>query len=102
MRNIAEVKTGVIAVSRDCFPIELAQKRRDKVVEECSKKQIPVTKLGTIIEHEDDVLKALDEIKAKDVNALVIYLGNFGPEGPLTMLAQKFGGPVMLCAAAVT
>ncbi len=100
MRNIAEVKTGVIAVSRDCFPIELAQKRRDKVVEECSKKQIPVTKLGTIIEHEDDVLKALDEIKAKDVNALVIYLGNFGPEGPLTMLAQKFGGPVMLCAAA--
>ncbi|GAI36728.1 unnamed protein product, partial [marine sediment metagenome] len=30
MRNIAEVKTGVIAVSRDCFPIELAQKRRDK------------------------------------------------------------------------
>ena len=35
MRNIAEVKTGVIAVSRDCFPIELAQKRRDKVVEEC-------------------------------------------------------------------
>ncbi|GAI90779.1 unnamed protein product, partial [marine sediment metagenome] len=45
-------------------------------------------------------LKALDEIKAKDINALVIYLGNFGPEGPLTMLAQRFAGPVMLCAAA--
>ena len=100
MRNIAEVKIGVIVVSRDCFPVELAQKRRDKVVEECSKKQIPVTKLETIIEHEEDILKALDEIKAKDINALVIYLGNFGPEGPLTMLAQKFAGPVMLCAAA--
>lgn len=100
MRNIAEVKIGVIVVSRDCFPVELAQKRRDKVVEECSKKQIPVTKLETVIEHEEDILKALDEIKAKDINALVIYLGNFGPEGPLTMLAQRFAGPVMLCAAA--
>lgn len=100
MRNIAEVKIGVIVVSRDCFPVELAQKRRGKVVEECSKKQIPVTKLETVIEHEEDTLKALDEIKAKDINALVIYLGNFGPEGPLTMLAQKFAGPVMLCAAA--
>lgn len=100
MRNIAEVKIGVIVVSRDCFPVELAQKRRDKVVEECSKKQIPVTKLETVVEHEGDILKALDEIKAKDINALVIYLGNFGPEGPLTMLAQKFAGPVMLCAAA--
>jgi len=100
MRNIAEVKIGVIVVSRDCFPVELAQKRRDKVVEECSKKQIPATKLETVIEHEEDILKALDEIKAKDINALVIYLGNFGPEGPLTMLAQRFAGPVMLCAAA--
>ena len=100
MRNIAEVKIGVIVVSRDCFPVELAQKRRGKVVEECSKKQIPVTKLETVIEHEEDTLKALDEIKAKDINALVIYLGNFGPEGPLTMLAQTFAGPVMLCAAA--
>jgi L-fucose isomerase-like protein len=30
----------------------------------------------------------------------VIFLGNFGPEGPLTILAQKFNGPVMICAAA--
>jgi L-fucose isomerase-like protein len=31
---------------------------------------------------------------------LVIFLGNFGPEGPTTMLAQKFQGPVMFAAAA--
>ena len=36
----------------------------------------------------------------KKINALTIYLGNFGPEGPLTLLAQKFAGPVMIVAAA--
>ena len=29
--NIPEVKLGLIAVSRDCFPIELSQKRRAAV-----------------------------------------------------------------------
>jgi len=51
------------------------------------------------VENEKDVLKALDEAQNKGINALVVYLGNFGPEGPLTMLAQKFDGPVMLAAA---
>ena len=31
--NIPEVKLGIIAVSRDCFPIELSVSRRGKVVE---------------------------------------------------------------------
>ncbi len=30
----------------------------------------------------------------------MIYLGNFGPEGPLSIFAQRFDGPVMACAAA--
>ena len=45
-------------------------------------------------------MKALAELRANEVNALVVFLGNFGPEGPETMLAEKFGGPVMFCAAA--
>ena len=28
MNNIPEVKLGIIAVSRDCFPIQLSEKRR--------------------------------------------------------------------------
>ena len=28
MNNIPKVKVGIVAVSRDCFPIELSQKRR--------------------------------------------------------------------------
>jgi L-fucose isomerase-like protein len=100
MENIPVINTGIVAVSRDCFPIELSQKRKKAVVAECRKKKIPVTEIETVIENEKDVLKALDEIRKKKVNALVIYLGNFGPEGPTTMLAQKFGQPVMFAAAA--
>jgi len=100
MNNIPDVKLGIIAVSRDCFPIELSQKRKEKVVEVCSKKKIQAVDLTTTIENEQDVLKALEEIKKNEINALVIYLGNFGPEVPTTLLAQKFDGPVMYAAAA--
>ncbi|MGD8778499.1 MAG: fucose isomerase [Ignavibacteria bacterium] len=100
MQNIPEIKLGLIAVSRDCFPIELSRKRRQNVITECDKKNIPVIELETVIENENDVINALKEIKDKEINALAIYLGNFGPEGPTTLLAQKFGGPVMVTAAA--
>ena len=100
MKNIPNVVAGIVAVSRDCFPIELSRRRRVKVVEECKAKKVPVVELETIVENESDVVKALSEIREKKINALVLYLGNFGPEGPTTMLAQKFGGPVMLAAAA--
>lgn len=99
MENIPEVKVGLIAVSRDCFPIELSKKRRENVIKACQDKKISVFKLETIIENEKDVIKALEEIDKAEINALVIYLGNFGPEGPTTLLAQKFNGPVMFAAA---
>jgi L-fucose isomerase-like protein len=100
MQNIPVVKLGVIAVSRDCFPIELSRKRRKNVIAACKELALPVVEIETIIENERDVLKALDEIKQSGVNALAIYLGNFGPEGPTTLLADKFSGPVMFVAAA--
>jgi L-fucose isomerase-like protein len=100
MKNIPVINLGIVAVSRDCFPIELSQKRRSRVVASCRQKGVPVVEIETTIENEGDVLKALDEIKQKGVNALAVYLGNFGPEGPTTLLAQRFAGPVMLAAAA--
>lgn len=100
MQNIPTVTTGLVAVSRDCFPAELSGRRRKNVAEECRKRNIPVVELDTIVESEKDVLKALEEISRRGVNALVVYLGNFGPEGPTAMLAQRFTGPVMIAAAA--
>jgi L-fucose isomerase-like protein len=98
--NIPQVKLGLLAVSRDCFPIELARNRRGRVVAACRAADVPVVELETIIEGERDVIPALDEAKQKEVNALALYLGNFGPEGPTTLMAQRFPGPVMLVAAA--
>ena len=38
--------------------------------------------------------------KSAGCNALVVFLGNFGPETPETQVAQYFDGPVMYVAAA--
>jgi L-fucose isomerase-like protein len=100
MKNVPRIKLGVVAVSRDCFPIELSHSRRSKLIEACKALNLPVVEIPTIIENESHSLQALEELKQNDVNALMIYLGNFGPEGPTTILAQRFDGPVMVAAAA--
>ncbi len=100
MQNIPIVNPGIVAVSRDCFLIELSKNRRDRLVDACREKGVQITGCETVIENENDVVRALKELSDKNINTLVIFLGNFGPEGPLTMLAEKFDGPVMLCAAA--
>lgn len=100
MKNLPEITMGIVAVSRDCFPVELSKTRRERVVKECAEIDIKITEIGTVVENERDVLTALKEIAGKNIDALVIYLGNFGPEGPTTLLAQKFDGPVMFAAAA--
>lgn len=99
MRNVPEIKLGLVAVSRDCFPVGLSKMRRDRLVEVCGTKEIPLIPIETIIENENDAIKVLGEIEHKEVNALAVFLGNFGPEGPISLLAQKFAGPVMLIAA---
>jgi len=100
MQNLPHVTLGIVAVSRDCFPIELSQKRRAQVVSQCAERQLTIVELETTVENENDAMAALNEAASKGVNALVVYLGNFGPEGPLSMMAQKFGGPTMFVAAA--
>lgn len=97
MLNIPKIKLGIVAVSRDCFPIELSQKRRSAVVAELGSK---IYEAKTTVENEKDALLALDELNKAGVNALVVFLGNFGPEGPESILAQRFNGPVMFVAAA--
>ena len=100
MQNVPEVKLGIIAVSRGCFPLELSRKRRNEVFSECKKKKIQAVNIQSIVEGEKDIAGALEEIKAKNCNALCVYLGNFGPETPETMLIQNFNGPVMVAGAA--
>ncbi len=100
MNNIPKVKVGMVAVSRDCFPLELSRRRRLEVAKAAQAKKIPLVEIRTVVEKEIHVLEALAEIRDQGVNALVVFLGNFGPEGPSTLLAQRFDGPVMFVAAA--
>ena len=44
--------------------------------------------------------KAVADVNEAGCTALVVFLGNFGPETPETLLAKYFDGPVMYVAAA--
>ncbi len=97
MVNIPNVKLGIIAVSRDCFPIALSTSRRQAIVKAYGE---GLYECNITVENEKDALAALADVKEAGCNALVVFLGNFGPETPETLLAQKFDGPVMYIAAA--
>lgn len=98
MNNMPEVKIGVVAVSRDCFPESLSVNRRKNLIDAYTRKygadeiyECPVC----IVESEIHMVQALEDVKKAGCNALVVYLGNFGPEISETLLAKHFDGPKM-------
>ena len=97
MNNIPEVKLGIIAVSRDCFPIGLSTARKEAIVKAYGP---DLYNCSITVENEGDAVKAVEEVKKAGVNALVVFLGNFGPETPETLIAKMFDGPVMYTSAA--
>lgn len=100
MKNVPVVKLGIVSVSRDCFPMSLSETRRKAVVKEYSAKYGEIYDCPVCIENEKHMMAALKDIKDAGVNALVVFLGNFGPESSETLLAKYFEGPVMFVAAA--
>ncbi len=103
MNNIPKVKIGIVAVSRDCFPESLSVNRRKALVDAYKAKydeadiyECPVC----IVESEIHMVQALEDVKKAGCEALVVYLGNFGPEISETLLAKHFDGPAMFVAAA--
>ena len=97
MTNMPDVKLGIVAVSRDCFPKSLSENRRKAVAAAC---KLELFEAPTVVENERDMEKALEEVRAAGCNALVVYLGNFGPETEETLLVKYFDGPAMVVAAA--
>ena len=100
MKNIPEVKLGLIAVSRDCFVISLSERRRAAITESCAKIGVDLYESKVTVESEKDMQKAVADVKEAGCNALIVFLGNFGPETPETLIAKHFDGPVMYAAAA--
>ncbi len=101
--NLPKVKVGIVAVSRDCFPESLSVDRRKALVKAYEDKygkgdiyECPVC----IVESEIHMVQALEDVKKAGCNAIVVYLGNFGPEISETLLAKHFDGPAMFVAAA--
>ena len=100
LTNIPEVKLGIVAVSRDCFIISLSERRRYAVAAACREQGAGVYECPVTVENEQDMLRAVADVKAAGCNALAVFLGNFGPETPETLIAKHFDGPCMYAAAA--
>lgn len=101
LSNMPELKLGIVAVSRDCFPMSLSENRRKAVVE-AYKKNFggEIYECPVVVESETDMMKASKDLREAGCNAQVVYLGNFGPETEETMLVKAFHGPSMVVAAA--
>ena len=103
MNNMPKTKIGIVAVSRDCFPESLSVTRREALIKAYKEKYDPEDIYECpvcIVESEIHMVQALEDVKAAGCNALVVYLGNFGPEISETLLAKHFDGPAMFVAAA--
>ncbi len=100
MNNMPEMKMGIVAVSRDCFPMTLSETRRKAVAAAYRETFGDIDECPVVVESEIHMQQALDYIRSAGWDALVIYLGNFGPETAETLLAKYFDGPVMFAAAA--
>ena len=98
--NIPEVRLGIVAVSRDCFPDALSTQRRQNIAAACKAKGLDLYECPVTVENENDMKKAVADLRAAGCNALTVFLGNFGPETPETLLAKYFHGPCMFVAAA--
>ena len=99
MLNLPEAKIGIVAVSRDCFPMSLSESRRKACVKAYRELGHEIYECDTVVENEKDMMEALEKLKNEQCDALVVYLGNFGPESAETILAKEFNGPVMFVAA---
>ena len=84
MKNIPEVKLGIIAVSRDCFPITLSEKRRKAVVAALKAKPnvefvYNATVTGLVAEKRLKAIEVTDKldgsVRTIELNGLFIAVG---------------------------
>ena len=93
MSNMPELKIGVVAVSRDCFPESLSVTRRENLIKAYKEKygeadiyECPIC----IVESEIHMVQELEDIKNAGCNALVVYLETtwFRKEAMLTVVCS--------------
>lgn len=75
MKNIPEVKLGIVTVSRACFPMPLSEGRRGAIAAVCP----GLYECKVTVENELDMLRAVEDVKAQGVNALVVSRATSAP-----------------------
>ena len=93
MNNIPEVKLGVVAVSRDCFPITLSQSRRPRCAKPAGRRAWRCYEAQTTVENEQDMLKAVEEVKAAGCNALTVFWATSALRPPRPSSPSILTGP---------
>lgn len=103
MKNIPDVKMGIVAGSTDWLPSDIAEADRKKLVEAYKEAygendiyECPII----ITDNEINIKRVLRDIMKAECNALVLYWANYGPESAGTLFAHEFDGPVMMIASA--
>ena len=101
LTNIPEVKLGIIAVSRDCFPIALSERQRAPAHRRRLQARAWIYECPVTVENEKDALKAVEDVKAARLSTpWWCSWATSAPRPPRPSCAQKFDGPVMYVAAA--
>ena len=103
MKNMPDVRLGIVAGSTDWLPSDIAAENLKKLVQlfqetygddaiyECA---------VCITDNEINIKRAMRELAKAECNALCLFFANYGPESAGTLLAQEFDGPVMMIASA--
>lgn len=103
MKNVPQIKLGIVVGSTDWLPSEIAIENRRKLVdiykaaygEDCIY-ECPIC----LTDNEINIKRAMRDITKAECDAICLYYANYGPESAGTLFVQEFHGPVMLCAAA--
>lgn len=103
MKNIPNVKVGIVVGSTDWLPMDFAVEHLRKLVEACSEvyEDLDIYECRICVtDNEISVKRAMKDILKAECDAICIYYANYGPESAGSLLAEEFGGPVMVIAAA--
>ncbi len=103
MKNVPDIKIGVIVGTTDWMPQDVAIENRQKLIAayksvygEEDLYECPIV----ITDNEVSIKRAMKDVKKAECDAVAMYYANYGPESAGTLFAQEFDGPIMFFAGA--
>lgn len=102
MKNVPDVRLGIVVGSTDWLPSGIAVENRRKLVDlyKATYRDEDIYECSICItDNEVNIKRAMREVEKAECNAVCLYFANYGPESAGTLFAQEFKGPVMFIAA---